>query len=102
MKINDDMIEQLFLGNINPGSSLTFRTDTYVSASKQDENLYGQFIKTLDENQRNQLENLLEAKAAMTDEMVKAAFKDGFKIGMGLAVEGLSSNYLENDQKFGE
>lgn len=96
MKVKDELIEQLFLGNINPGSSLTFRTEKYVSARKQDENLYEQFIKTLDENQKHLLDDLLEAKASMTDEMVKASFKDGFKLGMGLTVDGLSSNFIDD------
>lgn len=92
MKVNDKLIEQLFRGNIVPSNSFSYKTEKYCAARKQDESLYEQFVKTLDENQMHLLEDLLEAKASMTDEMVFAAFKDGFKLGMGFTVEGLSSS----------
>lgn len=98
MKVKDELIEQLFLGNLSPNNSFTFKTENYISARDQDEKLYEQFVKTLDEEQVTLLDELLEAKAAMTDEMVFGAFKDGFKLGMGLTVEGLASKYIDEDE----
>ena len=43
------------------------------------------------------LDELLEARATETDEMVLGSFKDGFKIGMRLTVEGLSSNFIDEE-----
>lgn len=97
MKINDKLIEQLFFGNITPNNSYTYKTENYVSASKQNGELYELFIKTLDEKQVELLQELLETRAAMNDEEILGAFKDGFKLGMGLAIEGLSSNFVDDD-----
>lgn len=94
MKVNDKLIEELFRGNIVPSNSFTFKTENYVSASNQDDKLYGLLVKSLDDNQKKLLDDLLEAKANMSDETILGAFKDGFKLGMGLTVEGLSSDYL--------
>lgn len=97
MKVNDRLIEQLFLGNITPSNSFTYKTDNYVSAGKKLENLNELLASTLDEKQTKLLDELIETKSTMTDEMVIGAFKDGFKIGMRLTVEGLSSDYLDED-----
>ena len=97
MKLNDKLIEELYAGNLVPSNSLTHKTDKYISASKQDECLYKQFVKTLNENQAKQLEELLEARATETDEMVLGSFKDGSKLGMRLTVEGLSSNFIDEE-----
>lgn len=94
MKVNDKLLKELFRGNIVPSNSFTFKTENYISAREQDDKLYTLLVGSLDNNQKELLDDLLEAKAKMSDETILGAFKDGFKLGMGLTVEGLSSDYF--------
>lgn len=92
--MHEKTIEQLFYGQLCPSNSSTYKTEVYIKASRNIDKLNGLLVSKLNEEQKKLLDDLLESKDAMTDEMVLGAFKDGFKIGMGLAAEGLSSNNM--------
>ena len=89
--MQDKAIEQLFYGQLCPNNSSSYKTEVYIRASRNIDKLSGLLVNKLNEEQKKLLDELLESKDAMTDEMVLGAFKDGFKIGMGLTAEGLSS-----------
>ncbi|MCX4357654.1 MAG: hypothetical protein OSJ43_15790 [Oscillospiraceae bacterium] len=89
---NEKILKELYCGNLIFSNSMTYKTKEYLKASHKSSELGEQLEDTLDDKQKNLLDELLESKDVMTDEMVYGAFKDGFKLGMGLTVEGLRSD----------
>lgn len=87
--MHEDMIEKFFYGKLTPIRSFVYFTEEYHEASKNSGELRKQLESSLNDKQIKLLEELIGTNAVMSDEMVLGAFKDGFKIGMGLAVDGL-------------
>lgn len=86
--MNESLLREFFYGNLVPCNSMPYRTEEYVKASRRIDKLEVQLGNTLDEENTQLLNDLLEAKDTMTDEMVFAAFKEGVKFGMGFVIEG--------------
>ncbi len=86
--MNENLLSELFFGNLVPCNSMPYKTEEYVNASRTTDELEVQLGNTLDKDNTKLLNDLLEAKDTMTDELVFAAFKEGVKLGMGFVIEG--------------
>lgn len=86
------LIDELFNGNINHTISLSFQTEVFLEASKESDKLQKELEETLNSDQKKLLKRIFDVEATKTAEIEAAAYKDGFKMGMGLTVEGLSPN----------
>lgn len=84
-----NLIEALYFGEINETTSTTFETEEYYKADREFNKLYEQLKETLNDEQKELLRKMLEIDNITSGEIVVAAYKDGFRMGMGLAVEGL-------------
>lgn len=91
------LIDELFYGNINHNTSLSFETEVYFEASREFDKLRQELDETLNNDQKKLLKKLFDVESVMTSEIEAAAYKDGFKMGMGLTFEGLSPN--DDDRK---
>ncbi len=90
--MHKDMIKKLYYGEIIPSNSISYKTKKYVEASNKFYKLKELLKSSLDNKQSEFLDDIIEAKEAMTDEIIFGSFKEGFKIGMCLTAEGLKSN----------
>lgn len=95
--MHENLIKELYCGNLIPINSMTHKTEEYVKASNKSSKLGELLESTLDEKQMKLFNEFLEAKDVMTDEMVFGAFKDGYKLGMGLTVEGLRNDDMSKE-----
>ena len=87
-----DMIKELYYGEIVPSNSMSYKTKKYVEACDEFYKLNNLLKSSLDNKQTEIFDDIIEAKDTMRDEIIFGAFREGFKIGMGLTAEGLKPN----------
>ena len=90
-------IENLYFGNINP-SEVNFNDDSEIAdltriAIKNENRL----LNMLSKHQREQFEKFKESDCEMHSECELEFFIEGFKLGMRLAVEGLTNTKVNTD-----
>lgn len=90
-------IENLYFGNINP-SEVNVNDDSKIAelirmAIKNENRL----LNMLTKQQREQFEKFKESDCEMHSECELKFFIEGFKLGMRLAVEGLTTNKIDTD-----
>lgn len=90
-------IENLYFGNINP-SEVNVNDDSKIAdltriAIKNENRL----LNMLSKHQREQFEKFKESDCEMHSECEMKFFIEGFKLGMRLAVEGLTNNKDNTD-----
>lgn len=90
-------IENLYFGNINP-IEVNFNDDSKITeliriAIKNENRL----LNMLSKHQRKQFEKFKESDCEMHSECELEFFIEGFKLGMRLAVEGLTNNKVNTD-----
>lgn len=90
-------IENLYFGNINP-SEVNVNDDSKIAdltriAIKNENRL----LNMLSKHQREQFEKFKESDCEMHSECEMKFSIEGFKLGMRLAVEGLTNNKVNTD-----
>lgn len=87
--MEEDIIDQLYFGRIVPWEKQVEKPPEVEQCGDQmcDDIEYLQ--KLLNENGRKVLERILDNGSEVERFMVKESFKDGFRLGMQLAVAGL-------------
>ncbi len=90
-------IENLYFGNINP-SEVNVNDDSKIAdltriAIKNENRL----LNMLSKHQREQFEKFKESDCEMHSECEMKFFIEGFKLGMRLAVEGLTNTKVNTD-----
>jgi len=90
-------IENLYFGNINP-SEVNVNDDSKIAdltriAIKNENRL----LNMLSKHQREQFEKFKESDCEMHSECEMKSFIEGFKLGMSLAVEGLTNTKVNTD-----
>lgn len=90
-------IENLYFGNINP-SEVNFNDDSKITeliriAIKNENRL----LNMLSKHQREQFEKFKESDCEKHSECEMKFFIEGFKLGMRLAVEGLTNTKVNTD-----
>lgn len=90
-------IENLYFVNINP-IEVNFNDDSKITeliriAIKNENRL----LNMLSKHQRKQFEKFKESDYEMHSECELELFIEGFKLGMRLAVEGLTTNKINTD-----
>lgn len=90
-------IENLYFVNINP-IEVNFNDDSKITeliriAIKNENRL----LNMLSKHQRKQFEKFKESDYEMHSECELELFIEGFKLGMCLAVEGLTTNKINTD-----
>lgn len=90
-------IENLYFGNINP-SEVNVNDDSKIAhltrIAIKNEN---RFLNMLTKQQRKQFDKFKESDCEMHSECELEFFIEGFKLGMRLAVEGLTNNKVNTD-----
>lgn len=92
MEEDEDIIDQLYFGRIVPWEKQVEKPPEIERCGDQvcDDIEYLQ--KLLDESGRKVLERLLDNGSEVERFLVKESFKDGFRLGIQLAVAGLEKS----------
>lgn len=82
------IIEDIFLGNRGNGEFIK-QSDETVKLNSKSYEMYENLSKTLNGEQKKQLDNLLNAEGDIDAETAMTHFKEGLKIGLLLLCEAL-------------
>ena len=87
--MNNKTIRELYFGKICPENSKNYDNEVYKEHRDQFLKLYEGIEKCLTDENRKNLEAMIEEHGFAQDEIVIDAFVKGFQLGMSLTAEGL-------------
>lgn len=83
--MKDDVIEQLFYGNVTPGEQYFKRDGEYAEAMQRLTDAEDKLRQTLDKDDRDALDTLTSAQREIDSLTAAAAFKRGFCLAARIA-----------------
>lgn len=83
------IIEEIFYGNRGNIESINFGED-YQNAHTKECELFEKMENVLNEKQKKMLNKIFWARCGTEAEAVKAAYTEGFKLGLSIAAECLT------------
>lgn len=91
------ILEELYLGNIRPGSDLAQRNPSFAKAMEREEHLSQELMDTLNSNSRELFERFCDSRADLDEIANYDIFTYALKFGIMLMVEVFSGDTFIRD-----
>jgi len=91
----NSIIDDLYLGNINPGEFTRIKHAEYRRLQKKLAGLEERLTESLPPEQKKLFEEFVDADCSASDIEVRARFADGFRLGAKLMLDVLAGVELE-------
>lgn len=87
------VIEELYLGNVRPGSDLALRNPSFSKVMEREEQLSRELMDTLNSNSKELFERFCNSRAELDEITQYDIFTYALKFGIMLMVEVFSGSY---------
>ena len=96
------VIEELYLGNVRPGSDLALRNPSFSKVMEREEHLSQELMNTLNSNSKELFERFCDSRAELDEVTQYDIFTYALKFGIMLMVEVFSGDTFSRDGKIAD